>query len=70
MLISKLTMATQHCETVADRVTLDIEGLREAIEAVYADNPLWDRLPLAQKLRLLLEERLEGIKTTKPDKSK
>jgi hypothetical protein len=49
---------------------LDIEGLREAIEAVYADNPLWDRLPLAQKLRLLLEERLEGIKTTKPDKSK
>jgi hypothetical protein len=62
-------VATRRNDTVADRVTFDIEGLREAIESAYADNPLWDRLPLAQKLRLLLEERLEEIKQAKPEKS-
>ena len=62
-------MTTRRSETVADRVTFDIEGLREAIETAYADNPLWERLPLAQKLRLLVEERLEEIKKTKPEKS-
>ena len=62
-------MTTRRSETVADRVTFDIEGLREEIETAYADNPLWERLPLAQKLRLLVEERLEEIKKTKPEKS-
>ena len=62
-------MTTRRSETVADRVTFDIEGLREEIETAYADNPLWDRLPLAQKLRLLVEERLEEIKKTKTEKS-
>ncbi len=62
-------MATRRSDTVADRVTFDIEGLRESIESAYADNPLWGRLPLAQKLRLLVEERLEEIKQAKPEKS-
>ena len=50
---------------VADRVTFDIEGLREAIDDAYSDNPLWARLPLAQKLRLLIEERLTNIEQSK-----
>lgn len=58
-------MTTRRSETVADRVTFDIEGLREDIDAAYADNPLWARLSLAQKLRMLLEERLEEIKKEK-----
>ncbi|MBE9157010.1 hypothetical protein IQ265_09255 [Nodosilinea sp. LEGE 06152] len=62
-------MTTRRSETVADRVTFDIEGLREAIESAHADNPLWERLPLAQKLRLLVEERLEEIQRTKTEKS-
>jgi hypothetical protein len=58
-------VTTRRSETVADRVTFDIEGLREDIDAAYADNPLWARLSLAQKLRMLLEERLEEIKKEK-----
>ena len=58
-------MATRRSETVADRVTFDIEGLREQIEAAYSENPLWERLPLAQKLRLLVEERLAEIQKSK-----
>ena len=62
-------MTTRRSETVADRVTFDIEGLREDIDAAYADNPLWARLSLAQKLRMLLEERLEEIKKEKAQNS-
>lgn len=62
-------MATRRSETVADRVTFDIEGLREQIEAAYSENPLWERLPLAQKLRLLVEERLAEIQKSKEKKS-
>jgi hypothetical protein len=47
---------------VADRVTVDIEGLREEIEAAYSDNPLWEELSLSQKLRRLIQERLNEIK--------
>lgn len=47
---------------VADRVTVDIEGLREEIEAAYAENPLWEDLSLSQKLRRLIQERLHEIK--------
>lgn len=47
---------------VADRVTVDIEGLREEIEAAYFDNPLWEELSLSQKLRRLIRERLNEIK--------
>ena len=62
-------MANRRSETVADRVTFDIEGLREQIDAAYSDNPLWERLPLAQKLRLLVEERLKEIEKAKESKS-
>lgn len=48
-------------ELVADRVTVDIEGLRDEIEAAYADNPLWEELSLSQKLRRLIQERLKAI---------
>jgi hypothetical protein len=58
-------MSNKCSETVADRVTFDIEGLREDIDAAYADNPLWARLSLGQKLRMLLEERLDEIKQSK-----
>lgn len=56
-------------EVVADRVTVDIEGLREEIESAYSDNPLWEDLSLSQKLRRLIQERLKEIKqdnTPKP----
>lgn len=46
---------------MADRVTVDIEGLREEIEAVYSDNPLWEELSLSQKLRRLIQERLNEV---------
>lgn len=45
---------------VADRINVDIEGLRDRIEKAYANNPLWDKLSMAQKLRQLLEEGLEA----------
>jgi|GEM_PF-1398632 len=45
---------------VADRQNVDIEGLRERIVNLYADNSMWDRLSMAQKLRLLIEKGLEG----------
>jgi hypothetical protein len=49
-------------KVVADRVTVDIEGLREEIEVAYSDNPLWEELSLSQKLRRLIQERLNEIK--------
>lgn len=47
---------------VADRVNVDIEGLREEIASAHADNPLWPKLSLSQQLRQLVEE---GIATAK-----
>lgn len=55
-------------QAVADRVTVDIEGLREEIEAAYADNPLWEELSLSQKLRRLLQERLDELKQERKPK--
>lgn len=49
-------------QAVADRVTVDIEGLREAIEIAYSGNPLWVDLSLSQKLRRLIQERIEELK--------
>jgi hypothetical protein len=49
-------------QTVADRVTVDIEGLREAIETAYSHNPLWVDLSLSQKLRRLIQERIDELK--------
>jgi hypothetical protein len=57
-------------ETVADRVTVDIEGLREVIEAAYSDNPLWEELSLSQKLRRLIQERLSAIQQEKASHQK
>jgi hypothetical protein len=47
---------------VPDRVNVDIEGLRQEVNEAYADNQLWDKLSLSQKLRTLIEERLKQIK--------
>jgi hypothetical protein len=55
-------LTERQSEAVADRVTVDIEGLRDDIEAAYSDNPLWEELSLSQKLRRLLQERLNEIK--------
>jgi len=49
-------------KAVADRVTVDIEGMREEIETAYADNHLWAELSLSQKLRRLIAERLLDLK--------
>lgn len=61
-------------ELVADRVTVDIEGLRDEIEAAYSENPLWEELSLSQKLRRLIQERLSTIKqersNSQPEKNK
>ena len=51
--------------TVADRQNVDIEGLRERIVNLHADNTMWDRLSMAQKLRLLVEKGLEGEEQVK-----
>jgi hypothetical protein len=48
---------------VADRQNVDIEGLRDRIVKVYADNPLWDKLSMSQKLRQLIEEALQAAET-------
>ena len=53
---------------MADRVTVDIEGLRDDIEAAYSDNPLWEELSLSQKLRRLIQERLNEIKQERTSK--
>ena len=54
---------------VADRQNVDIEGLRERIVNLYADNSMWDRLSMAQKLRLLIEKGLEGEEQVKQTSS-
>jgi hypothetical protein len=57
-------------QTVADRVTVDIEGLREAIDLAYSSNPLWVELSLSQKLRWLIQERLDELKGGSTDEKK
>jgi ribosome-binding protein aMBF1 (putative translation factor) len=53
-------------ETMAsrDRLTLDIADLRERIESVRAD-AAWSEMSLAQKLRVLIRERLEQMEAQK-----
>ncbi|MEP0873509.1 hypothetical protein NDA01_27495 [Trichocoleus desertorum AS-A10] len=53
---------------MADRVTVDIEGLRERIDEAYSDNPLWTELSLAQKLRRLLLDGLEKVESDRAPK--
>lgn len=50
----------------ADRAYVDIEGLRLLIEQAYPDNPAWQKLSMAQKIRLLLEERLKKDEDKQP----
>ena len=45
-------------QAVADRVPVDIDGLRQRIANAYASNPLWCKLSLSQQLRQLIEEAL------------
>jgi hypothetical protein len=52
---------TRQSTTVADRQTVDIEGLRDRIVTVCAHNPLWERLSMAQKLRLIVEKGVETL---------
>lgn len=60
--------SSQVNSTVADRVPVDIEGLRDRIAKAHDDNPLWDKLSLSQQLRQLLEERLAALEQQKQDK--
>jgi len=62
--------AVRASRIVADRVPVDIEGLRERVAQAHADNPLWEKLSLSQQLRQLLEEALAAAETKqkKPDK--
>jgi hypothetical protein len=45
---------------MADRITIDVEGLREAIANARPD-AAWKALSLSKKTRILLEERLLQI---------
>lgn len=46
---------------MADRVPVDIEGLRDRIASAYDDNPLWSKLSLSQQIRQLIEYALDAI---------
>lgn len=41
-----------------DRLSIDLGGLRERIEN-YQDGVAWERLPAAQKIKILLEQGLQ-----------
>lgn len=59
---------TRQSVTVADRQNVDIEGLRERIVEVCAHNPLWERMSMAQKLRLIVEKGLEALEKEQQSK--
>lgn len=44
-----------------DRLTVNIEGLRELIKGAHKDNPLWSELSINQRIRRLLKERLAEL---------
>ncbi len=47
---------------MADRLSVDIEGLREAIqEAGKGVVPLWHELSLAQKIRMIISRGIEAL---------
>ena len=45
---------------MANRVPIDLEGLRERVENARSD-PAWKELSLSKKVRILLQERLEEV---------
>ena len=56
---------TDKLRDVADRVTVDIEGLREQIETAYPEETFWSELSLVQKLRRLIQDGLEKAENTR-----
>lgn len=58
-------MNADRVRIVADRVPVDIEGLRERIAKAHAENPLWEKLSLAQQLRQLIEDGLAAAEKGK-----
>jgi hypothetical protein len=50
---------------MANRILVDIEGLRERVSKAHDDNPLWSKLSMSQQLRQLIEEALEAAEKKK-----
>jgi len=48
---------------MADRVSIDIEGLRDRINTIRTD-PAWQELSLSKKVRALLQQQLEQLEQT------
>lgn len=45
-----------------DRISIDVSDIREQIETCRSD-AAWSELPLSAKIRVLIKERLEELKT-------
>lgn len=63
-------MNADRVRVVADRVPVDIEGLRERVAKAHAENPLWEKLSLAQQLRQLIEDGLAAAEKAKNEPPK
>ena len=53
---------------MAERASVDIEGLQDKIAEAHSDNPLWSRMSLSQKLRVLIEDGIEAAQKSKQSK--
>lgn len=51
---------------MADRVSIDIEGLRDRINTIRTD-PAWQELSLSKKVRALLQQQLEQLEQARVD---
>ncbi len=51
---------------MANRVPVDLEGLRERVENARSDSA-WKELSLSKKVRILLQERLEEVERTRQE---
>ncbi|MCX7596521.1 MAG: hypothetical protein N2235_22785 [Fischerella sp.] len=45
------------------RISVDIESLKEEIEQAYSKDQFWCQLSLAQKIRTLIQDDLDKIKS-------
>ena len=50
-----MVRSTVEARVVADRVPVDIQGLREEIETAYPPETFWSELSLSQKIRHLVQ---------------
>ena len=50
-----------------DRISIDISDIRDEIE-VCRDDAAWTELPMSAKVRVLLRERLEEMKSAQKRK--